>query len=321
MCESGFGIDDAAARSGEKGMTPKAGPDRSRGVFLSRVVRNEPLCREHWRLVLEAENFPPAAPGQFVQILCTEPGELGWTQGAFIRRPFSIAGLQRDGGRSEIEILHRAVGTGTRWLSRLRRGEPVSLLGPLGRPFEIPAGRHVAWLVGGGIGLPPLIWLARELHAIGRRAVAFCGARTADFMPLTRVREVPVSFDEGSLSYEEFAAAGVPVVACTDDGSLGAAARVPVMFAQYLKRHSQEAAAAEIYACGPEPMLRAVAKLGMEHGIPTQVCMERVMACGMGTCQSCVVRIHDASAEGGWRYRLCCTDGPVFDARAIVWDG
>jgi dihydroorotate dehydrogenase electron transfer subunit len=80
-----------------------------------------------------------------------------------------------------------------------------------------------------------------------------------------------------------------------------------------------EAPSAVIYACGPEAMLRAVARLGLERGIATQVCMERVMACGMGTCQSCVVRVHDSSAEDGWRYRLCCTDGPVFDAREIVW--
>jgi len=301
-------------------MTLGAPPDGSRGVFISRVVRNEPLCREHWRLSLDLEGFPPAAPGQFVQILCAEPSELGWTQGVFIRRPFSIGGLRREGQRCEIDILHRAIGRGTRWLSRLRPGEPVSVLGPLGRPFELPAGRELAWLVGGGIGLPPLIWLARELHARGRQAVAFCGARSADLMPLTRVPGVPVSGEEESLAFDEFASVGVPVVTSTDDGSLGAAARVPDVFARYLKKHKAQCPSAVVYACGPDPMIRAVARLGMECRIPTQVCLERVMACGMGTCQSCVVRIRDASAEDGWRYRLCCTDGPVFDARDVVWE-
>jgi len=300
-------------------VNPEVQVNGSRGMFLSRVVANQPLCPEHWRLVLEVEGFPPAAPGQFVQILCAEPSDLGWTQGVFIRRPFSIAGLRRSGQRCELDIIHRAIGAGTRWMSRLRPGEPVSLLGPLGRPFQIPAGRGPAWLVGGGVGLPPLIWLANELHARGRSAVAFCGARCADAMPLTRVPGVNITGEEACLAFAEFAAAGVPVVTGTDDGSLGAAGRIPDVFARYLQRHLEEKDSTVIYACGPEPMLRAVARLGLEHHIATQVCMERVMACGMGTCQSCVVRTHDAAAEDGWRYRLCCTDGPVFDAREIVW--
>jgi dihydroorotate dehydrogenase electron transfer subunit len=293
---------------------------RTRGVFLSRVARNEPLCREHWRLVLEVEDFPPAAPGQFVQVLCAEPGELGWTQGVFIRRPFSIGGLRRNGRRAEIDILHRALGRGTRWLSRLQPGEPVSILGPLGSPFEVVAGRDLAWLVGGGIGLPPLIWLAEVLRGCGQQVVAFCGARSVDLLPLTRLPGVPVSSREPTLAFREFAAAGAPAVASTDDGSLGEAARIPDVFARYLERHANQVPSAAIYSCGPDAMLRAVARIGLEQGIPTQVSLERVMACGMGTCQSCVVKVHDASAEDSWRYRLCCTDGPVFDARTVVWE-
>jgi dihydroorotate dehydrogenase electron transfer subunit len=291
----------------------------SRGVFLTRVVANQPICPEHWRLTLEVEDFPAAAPGQFVQILCAEPSDLGWSQGVFTRRPFSIAGLVRNGSRSAVDVIHRAVGTGTRWMSRLQPGDAVSLLGPLGKPFEIPAGRGPAWLIGGGVGLPPLIWLARELQARGKPGVAFCGARTAEAMPLTRVPGVKIAGEEPSLCFAEFAESGVPVVTATDDGSLGAAGRIPDAFACYLQKHLEVSTSATIYACGPEPMLRAVARIGLEHKIVTQVCMERVMACGMGTCQSCVVRTHDAAADDGWRYRLCCTDGPVFDAREIVW--
>lgn len=293
---------------------------RERGVFLTRVVRNEPICREHWRLVLEAEDFPPAAPGQFVQILCAEPGQLGWTQSTFIRRPFSIGGLRREGRRCELDILHRAVGTGTRWLSKLDPEEPVSLIGPLGRPIAIREDDRVSLLAGGGIGLPPLIWLAEALGKAGRKAIAFCGARTADLLPLTPRRGVAVSGDEGSLGFAEFADAGVPVVVSTDDGTLGAAARVPELLAAYLDRHPEIASACVIYTCGPDAMMRAVARLGLDRDIPTQVCLERVMACGMGTCQSCVVRVRDESEETGWRYRLCCTDGPAFDAREVVWD-
>jgi dihydroorotate dehydrogenase electron transfer subunit len=138
-------------------------------------------------------------------------------------------------------------------------------------------------------------------------------------MPLTRVPGVKISGEEPSLCFAEFASAGVPAVTATDDGSLGVPGRIPDAFARYVQKHVEVSPSATIYACGPEPMLRTVAKLGLEHKIATQVCMERVMACGMGTCQSCVVRTHDQVADDGWRYRLCCTDGPVFDARDIVW--
>lgn len=290
-----------------------------RGVFLSRVTRNQPLCKEHWRLTVEVDDFPEAGPGQFLQVLCNEPDELGWTQGVFIRRPFSIGGLRRDGRRCELDVIHRAIGTGTRWLSRLGPGDPVSLIGPLGRPFEIP-NRPVSWLVGGGVGLPPLIWLAEVLRGIGRPVVVFCGARSADLLPLTRVPGVSVSGETATPAFEEFARVGAVTLVSTDDGTLGAAARVPDIFAKYLDAHASEAASAAIYACGPEPMMRAVADIGIARSVPTQVCLERVMACGMGTCQSCAVRVRDESAADGWRYRLCCTDGPAFDARAVIWD-
>lgn len=295
------------------------GAEAARGVFVSRVAANTAVCPEHWRLTLEVEDFPAAAPGQFVQVFCADPREMGWTPGVFTRRPFSIAGLRRDGARCEVDIIHRAVGTGTRWLSRLELGEHVSLLGPLGRPFDFAAGSGPAWLVGGGVGLPPLIWLARELHALGRPTIAFCGARSAGALPLTRRPSVKVVGDAPALAFEEFASVQVPTVIATDDGSLGAAGLIPDLLARHVERHAAEVSSATIYACGPEAMMRAVARLGLERDIATQVCMERVMACGMGTCQSCVVRTHDASAEEGWRYQLCCTDGPVFDARDVVW--
>jgi len=290
-----------------------------KGVFLAVVGANETICREHWRLVLEIEGFPPAAPGQFVQLLCAEPGHLGWTGGAFVRRPFSIGGLRRRDGRCEIDILYRMVGPGTYWLSQLSPGRQVSVLGPLGHPFELPTDRRTAYLVGGGIGLPPLIWLAQELHRAGTPAVAFVGSRTASLLPLTRIVDVTLSGDRPGLSISEFARSQTPCLVATDDGSLGAPGRVPEVFDRYLDHRPNEAASAMVYSCGPEPMLRAVAEICGRRDIPCYVCLERMMACGMGTCQSCVVRIRDKSDPDGWRYRLCCTDGPVFDARDVIW--
>jgi dihydroorotate dehydrogenase electron transfer subunit len=243
---------------------------------------------------------------------------MGWTGGAFIRRPISMGGLRRTSAGVEIDVLYRAIGLGTRWLARVQAGETVSVLGPLGHPFQLPqAGQTQAILVGGGIGLPPLVWLAEALKTAGVPAVAFCGARTADLLPLTV--DAGCSGDEPSLFCREFGRSATPGIVTTDDGSLGAKGLLPDVLAAWLDRDPQRAAGAVVYTCGPDRMMRAVAEVCRQRGMACQVCLERMMACGMGTCQSCVVRIRDAAAPDGWRYRLCCTDGPVFDATQVVW--
>lgn len=297
-----------------------AASSTSKGVYLARIVRNDPVCAEHWKFVFEIDDFPPAQPGQFLQILCRDPSSDPDGCGPFLRRPFSIGGLHRDGRRCQIDILHRAVGVGTRWLSRLKPGSPVSILGPLGKPFRLVPERPVAWLVGGGVGLPPLIWMAEFVRRALKEAVAFCGARSADLLPLTRKDDTVIQGAVPGLTFREFADHDIPVVTATDDGSLGAAGRIPDVFSRYVAAHENDCARAQVYTCGPEPMIRAVVDVCRRYAIPCQVCLERMMACGMGTCQSCVVRTHDENAPDRWRYRLCCTDGPVFDAEQVVWD-
>ena len=300
---------------------PESARSSAKGIYLARVLSNASVCREHYRFVLEAEDFPDARPGQFLQILCRDPADQSWSGGAFIRRPFSIGGLRRKGRLAEIDIIHRVLGPGTRWLADLKPDDAVSILGPQGKPFTIAADRPVAYLVGGGVGLPPILWLAEAVRQAGRRAIAFCGARTADLLPLSRRPEQAVRLGEPALVLEEFARFGAPAVVCTDDGSLGIRGMIPEVFERYIEGHRQEAASAAAYTCGPEAMMRAVARICQKHGLPCQVCMERMMACGMGTCQSCVVPIRDAGDPTGWRYKLCCTDGPVFDSRQVVWEG
>lgn len=290
-----------------------------RGVFLARTVSNTPICADHFRLVLEIERFPDAAPGQFVQILCSDPLQRESTSATFIRRPFSIGGLRRAGDRCEIDVYHRVVGAGTRWMSRLQPGDPVDLLGPLGKPFRLDANRSTALLVGGGIGLPPLIWLAQALQQAGKRTIVFVGGRSADQIPLTRDTAVDVSPLHPAPSYREFAQFGASCIVATNDGSLGSARYIPDAFVTFLDQQPDLAADAVVYTCGPDPMMRAVAPHCERRGIPCHVCLERVMACGMGTCQSCVVAVSDPAAIDGWRYRLCCTDGPVFDSRDVLW--
>jgi dihydroorotate dehydrogenase electron transfer subunit len=294
----------------------------SRQQFIANVVENVPLCREHFRLVLSLPSFPPTEPGQFVQLLCREPGDIDgvedeamWEEGqrfnvhgeelhgpvAMLRRPFSLAGRRNTSDGVELDIIHRVVGVGTQWLSKLRAGDEVSVLGPLGNHFELPRAGAMGILVGGGVGIPPMLYLGEK---VAGRAIAFCGATSFDLLPLTVVGE----------RVEEFARHGIPAVVTTDDGSYG----VRGFVTQALERYLDENAVRDvvIYTCGPEAMMKRVAAIALSRGLACQVAAERAMACGMGTCQSCCIKVRD---DGGWRYKLTCTDGPVFAAADLLW--
>jgi len=312
-------------------------------LYVGQVVSNERICREHLSLDVELPRFGRAVPGQFVELRCAEaadeyrPARHEWSgdqlphlegaelseRVALLRRPFSIATL-RDGngvGGKRIELIYRVVGPGSRWMEQLQTGQRVSVLGPLGNGFAIRDDKPRAWLISGGIGVAPLIWLAEELKQAGKDVVAFCGARSADLMPL---RSTDMAGDVADpltplMLYHDYARSGVPVVAATDDGSAGFRGLVSEAVAEYSRRHVEQKDQVVVYACGPEPMLEAVARFCRQEGIDLQVCVERMMACGLGTCQSCVVRVRDDGAEEGWRYVLACVDGPVFDGDQMVW--
>jgi len=310
-------------------------------VFTAEVLANERICDEHYRLILELPAFPPTQPGQFVQLLCRPPGEpaspqpVQWADGQapqftqaellgrqpMLRRPFSIAG-RRDhtGGPVELDIIYRTVGVGTRWLSEVPAGAALSVLGPLGNAFDIHPDKPLAALVVGGVGMPPMLYLAEALAAAGKRTVAFSGARTAGLLPLGLLPAAQVSAD-GSPGpcIAEFAAFGADAAVATDDGTLGAAGLVSDVFERWLDGRHVRAEDLVVYSCGPEPMMRAVSEICIARGAACQLSMERVMACGMGTCQSCVCKVR-AEEQPGWEYKLCCADGPIFDADQIVWD-
>jgi dihydroorotate dehydrogenase electron transfer subunit len=312
-----------------------------RGTYLARVTANEALCDEHLRLRLALPAFPPTQPGQFVQVQCRRPEAapapraIEWSAGrppkltqpdlvraeALLRRPFSLAG-RVDGpeGGVELRIIYRVVGSGTDWLRGVTAGEPVSVLGPLGNAFAIREGKSEAALVGGGVGIPPLLYLAEALAARGRRATAFCGVRSANLLPLRLAGGAAASAGaEPSPCVEDFAVHGAETVLATDDGSLGWRGFVNEAFERWLDGQAAPGGRLVVYACGPEPMMRAVGEACIRRDVECQLALERHMACGMGTCQSCVFKMR-AEGEGGWVYKLVCTDGPVFDARAIVWE-
>ncbi|MEX0887505.1 MAG: dihydroorotate dehydrogenase electron transfer subunit [Phycisphaeraceae bacterium] len=334
-----------------------------RGRFDGIVLANDFICREHYRLRVRVTGpgwFPPTRPGQFVQLGCRPPagamdeatllGE-GWSwcevdtpprvgqfeltsPAALLRRPFSLAGRGDDADGAWIEIIHRVVGAGTAWLASLAPGDAVDLIGPLGNSFEPPADRSLALLVGGGVGLPPMFYLAEALHEQGWQAVALIGAMTRDLLAVT-LDEAQVPDPEGLPTHcvAEFARLWYPSVVTTDDGSVGLRGRITDGLARVLDGLPRgQLDQAVVFTCGPELMMRAAGVLARRHGVPCQACLEQAMACGMGTCQSCVVRIEEHEhphattspsvehpAGRPWRYRLACTDGPVFDARRVVW--
>ncbi len=312
-------------------------PDRShKGQFVAKTLSNTQLCRDHYRLVLEVPDFPPSKPGQFIQIATSgltapsEPPEVDWTPGSRIeiadpellsphsvlRRPFSLAGRRG----AQLDIIHRVVGLATHSLARLSAGDTISIIGPLGNAFIPPDENQIALLVGGGVGIPPMIYLASQLG--GRRAIAFAGALCRDLMPLTL----------GSEAYEvaEFFPHGIPTILCTDDGSLGCRGFVTQALEDFLDYRlaneiPRQGLHPVIYTCGPEPMMKRVADIALKRNIPCQIAVERAMACGMGTCQSCCIRVRkprpaDPPLPGSdWCYRLACTDGPVFTATQLLW--
>jgi dihydroorotate dehydrogenase electron transfer subunit len=260
------------------------------------VLSNVRLSAEYNVLTLAAPDIGARTqPGQFVMVKA-DP-----IQDSLLRRPFSIFEVLRDGNRvAAISILNKRAGLNTRALYALERGARVSCLGPLGRPFtEAPNGE--AWMVAGGVGLAPFATLAESLARSGTPATLFYGARSA-----------------GELFYLEFfERLGVTLTLSTEDGSRGVHGRVTVPLERALAQLPSENPVM-VYACGPEPMLAAVAALAARYKQRSEVSVERVMGCGLGGCYSCVVPVRNGSDHS--HYVRSCISGPVFDGAALVWD-
>jgi dihydroorotate dehydrogenase electron transfer subunit len=324
-------------------------PLRHREQFVTTVLANQRLCRDHYRLTLGLPHFPPTEPGHFIQISCRDldqdyspEHETAWDEGrpldacgielmsplAMLRRPFSLAGRRDTPSGVELDIIHRIVGVGTDWLAKLKTDDLVHILGPLGNTFTLPEPGGVALLVGGGVGIPPMLYLADALNSAERRGVAFCGALTRDLLPLTVTADAPTPAGDSTeplKNIAEFARNGIPAVITTDDGSYGFRGYVTQALDRYLEGPGPLTPRPIIYTCGPEPMMRRVADIAASRSIECQVAVERAMACGMGTCQSCCIKVRKPDPSRPplpgkeWCYRLACTDGPVFRGSELLW--
>lgn len=251
------------------------------------VEQLEQLSAENYLLTLHAPGIAAAAqPGQFVMV------GVGEGKDPLLRRPFSLNQVET-GGR--IRILFKVVGRGTKILSHADKGDRLPLLGPLGNGFNIDPTKQ-ACLVGGGMGIAPMLFLAEHLSKAENRQEAdiiiLGGRNREELEPLV----------------DDFDRLGMKLFTVTDDGSFGEHGLVTDVLASV-----QLSSDSIVYSCGPKPMLFAVYQCSREKGATCQVSIESMMACGMGACLGCSV-----PATGGG-YVHVCTDGPVFNAEELAW--
>lgn len=291
--------------------------------LLARVISNRNVAPQHFSMEFLAPHIAQnAQAGQFVHVLPREAHGCD----PLLRRAFSIMVTRGDG----IEILFRVGGNGTLRLSQVRAGETLDVLGPLGQPFDKEL-FHVKQeggalrrpiLIGGGVGVPPMVFLGKTFKETGFEPLMLLGARGAD--------EV--------LATDEFRALGVETRIATDDGSLGHQGRVTDLLEVALQSSAPTLVSslppdsllpqAVIYACGPLPMLRAVAAMAARFGVPCQVSLEENMPCGIGVCNGCVVAMKqdkasttDKAADSEYgRYRRICVAGPAVWASEVDWE-
>lgn len=249
-----------------------------------KVVKNLRLHPKYCLLRLtHAKPLPEMIPGQFVQVRVDGSGQ------TFLRRPISVNRV--DKGANELWLLVQLVGAGTRRMSAYEPGETMNVMLPLGNGFSVPQVSTAAriLLVGGGVGTAPMLFLGETLKSIGYQPVFLLGARTKDEI----------------MQQDEFEKIGT-VCMTTEDGSTGEKGYVTHHSALYGQKPDW------IYACGPKPMMIAVAKYANTYGIQCEVSLENRMACGIGACLCCV----EKTVTG----HVCvCTEGPVYNINQLTW--
>jgi len=251
-----------------------------------------------------------AQPGSFVHIRCADDIPM--------RRPVSIMRVNAADGW--IEILYKVMGHGLRQLATTEPGETVSIMGPIGNGFAPDSNRPTAVLIGGGVGIPPLIFLAESIHAQGRkntRSVAFFGSEIPfPFELVDTTVTLPGAPIEANRAIALLDKKDIPSRLATTAGFAGCyAGYVTELAREWLATlPDEELEKIMFYSCGPEPMLEAVAKLARSFNLPTQLCLEEYMACAVGGCAGCAVEVQ---TDEGPAMKRVCVDGPVFDGGAI----
>jgi dihydroorotate dehydrogenase electron transfer subunit len=269
----------------------------------ARTVENIALAERTYRIRLDCPEVAAAIrPGQFLML------RLPGTSDPLLGRPFALYDTVLDAAGTPIglDVVYLIVGKMTGLLAQVRAGEPVDVWGPLGNGFPDLSGSEHIVCVAGGIGQTPFLAYVRQV--LGNRGYGGDG-------PRQQAKRVSLYYGVRTAALaacvDDFHAAGCEVRSASDDGSLGYRGFVTQLLAA-------DHPSGPFVGCGPEPMLRALAKLTVGWGAKCFVSLETPMACGFGACFSCVTPV---KASGGWDYKRVCVDGPVFDAAALEWEG
>ena len=243
------------------------------------ILENNTLTQDIFSLWLEAPEIAEAAgPGQFVSLYCKDGSRL-------LPRPISICEIDKAQGR--IRLVFRITGKGTREFAALKASEVIDVMGPLGNGFTLEGKK--ALLIGGGIGIPPMLELAKQLDC---------------------VKNIVLGYRDITFLEKEFEPWGSVMIA-TEDGSRGTQGNV----IDAIRENNLEADI--IFACGPTPMLRGIKGYAIEHGIKAQLSLEERMACGIGACLGCVCKSKETDHHTNVKNKRICKDGPVFYAEEV----
>jgi dihydroorotate dehydrogenase electron transfer subunit len=280
--------------------------DRARQYRVT-ITQNELLARNTYRLRFECPELAAAiVPGQFLMLRLPQDND------PLLGRPFALYDTVIDaaGAAIGVDVVYLVVGKMTAQLATCRPGDKIDIWGPLGNGFSAAPVEHLI-LVAGGIGQTPFLALGREFlghrqYGLGERTVATAKKVTLCY---------GVRSKELLAGAEDFRACGIDLWIASDDGSVGHHGLVTEILEQVLAENSL--ASCRIASCGPERMMEAVAGIARVKSVPCEVSLETPMACGIGICFSCVVKTEQPG--GDWDYKRTCVEGPVFDARKIVW--
>ena len=271
------------------------------------ITQNEPLARNTYRVRLECPELAARiVPGQFLMLRLPNDND------PLLGRPFALYDTVLDiaGTPIGVDVVYLVVGRMTAQLAACRPGDSLDIWGPLGNGFSPEPVEHLI-MVAGGIGQTPFLALGREFlghrqYGLGERIVT--ASKKVSLCYGVRSKELLAGA-------EDFRGCGVDLWIASDDGSVGHHGLVTEILEQVLAEDT--AASSRIACCGPEPMMEAVAGIARVKNVPCEVSLETPMACGIGICFSCVVKTEQP--DGDWDYKRTCVEGPVFDARKIVW--
>ena len=251
------------------------------------VLKQQCIGKDIYDMTIQTKHIAGhAKAGQFVSLYSNDASKL-------LPRPISLCGIDAEAGTLRLVYRVTGEGTGTEEFSRLKAGDTIRVLGPLGNGFTVEPGKK-AFLIGGGIGLPPMLELAKSIKAAG----------TSEFVSVMGYR------DAQTFLLDEFKEQGDCYVA-TEDGSVGAKGNVLDAMKEYKLN------ADVIYACGPTPMLRALKAYAAEQGMTCYISMEERMACGIGACLACVCNSKEKDAHSNVKNKRICKEGPVFLAEEV----